>query len=239
MSIARSVLAMGFVLTAHGFAAADATFNHAYLVVGARAGGVELNVAALLAGRLTEYGGVTVETRSETAPFKPDDGALVILIGRADHHDALAAWLVSQRIPALTERDPGPEGFRVQSELDAPQQMIAAAAVDDRGTLYAAGEILRRVVIHADRIEVPEFTVRTAPAFEVRGTQYGQSHVAISKAKVRPWTDAETQRVILDYALAGANTFEADPGPMFDFLRSYGLMVQGGFGANTGNGPPE
>jgi len=81
-----------------------------------------------------------------------------------------------------------------------------------------------------------DFKIRTAPAFEIRGTQYGQSHVAKKLARVRDWTAAETQRVILDYALAGANVFNTGPGPMFDFIKSYGLMTQGGFGANR-SGP--
>lgn len=54
--------------------------------------------------------------------------------------------------------------------------------------------------------------MRTAPAFEIRGTQFGQSSVAKSLAHVRDWTEAETQRVILDYALAGANIFSTGPG---------------------------
>src|SRR5690606_32720426 len=79
-----------------------------------------------------------------------------------------------------------------------------------------------------------DLEVRTAPAFEIRGTQYGQSHIAKSVAKVRPWTDAETQRYIADLALAGANVFDTAPGPHFDFIKSIGCMTLGGFGANTG-----
>jgi hypothetical protein len=78
--------------------------------------------------------------------------------------------------------------------------------------------------------------VRSAPALQIRGTQYGQSGVAKSLAHVRTWSDAETQRVIMDYALAGANIFSTEPGPMFDFIKSFGLMTQGGFGANTAAG---
>ena len=78
-------------------------------------------------------------------------------------------------------------------------------------------------------IEVPQnIAIRTAPAFEIRGTQYGQSHVAKKLAHVRNWTEVETQRVILDYALAGANIFNTSPGPMFDFIKSFGLMTQCG-----------
>src|SRR5690606_22640323 len=121
---------------------------------------------------------------------------------------------------------------------DGPAHSLIAAGVDTRGCLYAVGEILRLVAFGAGHISVSDtLRVRTAPAFEIRGTQYGQSHVARTLGKVRPWTDTETERAILDYALAGANIFSTDAGREYEFLRSYGLMTQGGFGANTGSHP--
>lgn len=111
---------------------------------------------------------------------------------------------------------------------------MLAAGVDNRGCLYAIGELLRQALIQNGEITLPDdLHIRAAPAFEIRGTQFGQSHVAKRLAHVRDWTVEETQRVILDYALAGANIFNTAPGPMFDFIKSYGLMTQGGFGANT------
>lgn len=232
------------VLLAFGILAASPawsdSFSQVRIVVGARAGQVERNVAGLLRDRLTEYRGVTADVVDEAALRDGEDGALDVYLGIPSHHDACAAWFHAHRIAELTERNPGPEGFLVHSAMDAGPPLVIAAAVDERGTLYAVGELLRRTEFLADGVDIPaELDVRTAPGFEVRGTQYGQSHIAKSKAHVRDWTTEETQRVILDYALAGANTFEADPGPMFDFLKSFGLMVQGGFGANTGGGPPE
>lgn len=220
--------------------ASGAEFARADIVIGVRAGTVERNVAALLVERLTEFDGVRAGVVSERELAATPDGTLRVLLGRPESHDAIAMWMHDRRVPALTERNPGPEGFLFSSEASAAAPLVVLAGVDDRGALYAAGEFLRRARLHADRLEVPDrFEVRTAPAFEVRGTQYGQSHIAKSKAHVRDWTDHETRRVILDYVLAGANTFEAEPGPMFEFLKSFGLMVQSGFGANTGSGPPE
>jgi hypothetical protein len=113
--------------------------------------------------------------------------------------------------------------------------LLLAAGIDERGCLYVVGEILRKFTIRDGQLSFDEnINIRTAPAFEIRGTQFGQSHVAKKLAHVRDWTDKETERVILDYALAGANTFPVKAGKMFDFIRSYGLMTQTGFGANTG-----
>ena len=59
----------------------------------------------------------------------------------------------------------------------------------------------------------------------------------------REWTKAELQRAHLDYALAGANTFELDENNdrdgLFDFLKSYGLDTLAVIEGNSGSGPPE
>ncbi|MCP4642106.1 MAG: hypothetical protein GY851_16805, partial [bacterium] len=215
-------------------------FSEIAIRIGARAQPVERESADLLRERLTESSEVQVRVVEDTEEAPEPASFLTILLGVPDHHDRLTDTLEQRRIPPLSEQNPGPEGFHVQTLLDEPAPIVVAASVDQRGALYAVGEVLRRVVIHAASVEVPSgLCVRTAPAFEIRGTQYGQSGVAKRLARVRDWTHDETQRVILDYALAGANTFSTAPGSMFDFIKSYGLMTQGGFGANTGGGPPE
>jgi hypothetical protein len=190
-----------------------------------------LSEGSVVAARVEIDGPNTVDANSTT---------LHILLGTPETNGTLARWFEANRVKPLTDLDPGIEGFLVNFNSDENSNLLVAAGYDDRGTLYAVGEILRRIEFAPDGVRVPNnLTVRTAPAFEIRGTQYGQSHIAKSKALVRDWTDEETQRVILDYALAGANIFSTDPGPMFDFITSYGLMTQGSFGANTGSGPPE
>jgi hypothetical protein len=212
-----------------------AEFSRVYVQTGERAGAVEQNVAALLAERLSEPTGLPV--RVGRTPPPAEDETLVVVLGLPEHHDALAALFEQHRIAPLTDLEPGPEGYLVRL---LPDGVLLAAGRDQRGVLYAAGEILRRAVIRQAAVDIPTgLDVRTAPAFEVRGTQFGQSGVAKRLAKVRPWTEAETQRVILDYALAGANTFPAGAGAMFDFVKSFGLKTEGSFGANTGSGPPE
>ena len=217
-----------------------AEFERVVICVGGKAESVERRAAGLLKQRLTEASELDVRVEEEgRTSQRPADG-LVVLLGVPDHHAELARWLDAHRIKPMTERDPGPEGFLVRSYVDARPAMVIAAAVDQRGALYAVGEILRRAVIKERSVEFPaDLDVRTAPAFEVRGTQFGQSGVAKERAKVRDWTEEETQRVILDYALAGANTFNTGPGAMCDFIKSWGLMTEYNYGPNTGGGPPE
>lgn len=215
------------------------SFDSVVIRTGNDASPVEQRVAELLAERLTEPGEMPVRVESEAEPKALEDGALLVFLGQPIRHAAIRELFHKHRIPALTDLAPGPEGFLLRSFFDADPPVLLAASMDDRGGLYAVGEILRRAELGARDVQFSEgLHIRTAPAFEVRGTQFGQSHVARDVAGVRPWTRQETERAILDYALAGANVF-SDKGAYYDFLQSFGLMSQTGFGANTGSGPPE
>ncbi len=214
------------------------TYTRITIQSGSSASEIEKNITRLLKDRLTEAGIADVNiTPEQTAP---QSGELVILLGTPQRHVAIRKYMDDLRIRPLSDLAPGSEGFLLQ--YISKHAALIAAGVDERGCLYAVGEILRQITIRNGSMALPEnLHIRTAPAFEIRGTQYGQSGVAKRLAHVRDWTDAETQRIILDYALAGANIFSTGPGPMFDFIKSYGLMTQGGFGANTSGRdiPPE
>ncbi len=223
----------------------SAEFTRITIQLGVDATGVEKSAANLLASRISERltspesVRVVAETTLESESVPPPS-TLVVFLGIPEHHRAIQRALTAHRIPPLTDLAPGPEGFLLKSLRESERPVLLATGRDERGVLYAVGEILRRVVVREDRVICPlPLEIRTAPAFEVRGTQFGQSGVAKRLANVRSWTLEETQRVVIDYALAGANTFPTGPGPMFDFIKSFGLMTQGGFGANTGSGPPE
>ncbi len=59
----------------------------------------------------------------------------------------------------------------------------------------------------------------------------------------RTWTTHELERAHLDYALAGANTFELDENAgsdgLYAFVTSYGLDTLAVIEGNGGSGPPE
>jgi hypothetical protein len=226
---------MRWLLFALGLPCIAATYSSATVVVSPSATAVEQNVAVLLADRLHEKTGAGVElARSEAAP--PAGQGLTILIGMPTHSALLRAFLAAEKVAAPTMRDPGAEGF----VLHGAGRVLAAAAVDQRGSLYAAGEILRRVSVSvAGGFEFPEsLRLRTAPAFRVRGTEVSQGATMRDVTNVRLWTKAEWRRAVLDYALAGANLFSAS-GDDFEFLRSYGLMTHGGLNPNALSGHPE
>ena len=231
-----------FIPLLFAFSPSNESLNFTSIVIrtGIHATDVEQRVAELLRSRLSEPTGLQARIESETMPPHPATGEMVILLGIPANHDSISREMTAHRIKSLTTQDPGPEGFLLMILPGSNNPCLLAAGVDERGVLYAAGEILRHVEWKPTvcRISLPS-DVRTAPAFMVRGTQFGQSGVAKRLGKVRDWTEEETQRVILDYALAGANVLAVEPGPFYDFIKSFGLMTQDGFGPNTGTGPPE
>ena len=209
-------------------------FTNVVVQVGSNANEIELNIANLLIDRLKESGINNSRLESEADTNNNHKNKLLILLGIPENHNLITSNFDKYRIHQLTDLEPGPEGFLLKFINTSITPILLAAGVDERGCLYAVGELLRQVNIRNGIINISsKLNIRTAPAFEIRGTQFGQSHVAKKLAHVRDWTEEETQRVILDYALAGANIFPTDAGSMFDFIKSYGLMTQTNFGANT------
>lgn len=209
-------------------------FKNITIVTGNFASPVERNIADLLKNRLQEIPNIQVSLQTESTKLQSNPSDLQILLGTPGHHSLLNAQFKKLRIPKLSTLAPGPEGFLLQSVGDPNSLILIAAGLDERGCLYAVGEILRQLVFKEGQLALPNnLNIRTAPAFEIRGTQIGQSNVAKKLAQVRDWTEEETQRALLDYALAGANIFAAEDDSMYQFIKSYGLMTQTKFGANT------
>jgi len=230
----------GWLASAHG-----APFKSVVLQSGERAGEIERNVALLFAERVAELSSIPVRVTEEVTTGKLPVTELVILFGVPENHAGLRAQFQSQRIAPLTELSPGREGFLVKTIPRTGAGLLLVAGVDPRGLLYGAGEVLRHLVVRGNVLEFPDvLTVRSAPAFEVRGTQFGQSSVARNLAKVRPWAEADRRRAVLDMALAGMNTVEVSAGISADdsdyrLLKSFGLKTLVHYYPNAGDGPPE
>jgi hypothetical protein len=236
-SFIKALLASTFLLICLSLFPAKikaASYSGVQIQIGAGASPVEKRVAQLLSERLTEMNSIPVKVAVESAIPLPLN-TLNIYLGIPAHHGKLSALMTVNRIPALTGLAPGPEGFLLKFVKDKNNVVLIAAGIDDRGCLYAVGEILRQSVFKVNSLSLnDDIDIRTAPAFEIRGTQYGQSHAALNVAKARKWKPEETQRVIMDYALAGANIFsvDSDDDPMYDYIRSFGLMTLGDFHPN-------
>lgn len=146
---------------------------------------------------------------------------------------------------APTAANPGPEGFRLRTLPEENAMSVHAIGVDERGVLYAVGELLRRMDFDSAAIELSErLDIRSAPAFEIRGTEVSQGATMREITGAREWTEDEWQQAVIGYALAGANTFgmgHVGPSPSshYQFVKSLGLDVLTSFSPNVGTGPPE
>ncbi len=197
---------------------------------------VEQRYLELLTDRLRRIDGVEVEAVQDLSTDVRRDG-LVLLVGRPSNHAALAHKLSAWRVPKPTEKNPGPEGFVLRSQpLEGGGVTVLAAGVDERGVLYAIGEFLRQIEERGDGVVFPsQLDIRTAPAFEIRGTEPRQGHTVRELTGTRDWTEEERQDYLLDYALAGANTFAYE----YELPARYGLKSLVGHCPNVGSGPEE
>jgi len=227
----------GLVFAAAGYAA-ESRFDAVAIVAGGGADAVERRCVELLQTRLREITSAPVAVG--TAPAAAS--ALVIHIGTADSHPDLAALADALEIPMPAPLDPGAEGFVIAKRAGDPR--VIAAGADVRGVFYAVGELLRQAVGRGAQLGFPDaLHRRCAPRWPVRGQIVGQGHTMRELTGARAWTREELERAHLDYALAGANTFElgvdANACRMFDFLKSYGLAALTVVDGNTGKGPAE
>ena len=233
MKSIRFILTSIFLFTVLSNYGQSGYFRKAAILIGEKATPVEKRIGNLLVSRLEEMPEISARVVLNASGIEKDE--ILILLGIPENHTKISNFFGSGLIPPLTWLEPGVEGFLLRTMVENGKPFILAAGIDERGCLYAVGELLRQISFDENKgfSCLENMNIRTAPAFEIRGTQFGQSGVSKNLAHVRDWTEEETQRVILNYALAGANIFSTSPGPMFDFIKSYGLMTQGEFGANT------
>ncbi len=210
-------------------------YNAARIVPGQNADKVEQRYAALLADRLAEM---------SNARIVAGDAPLVIHLGTAASYPGLADLADRWNVALPRPLDPGEEGFVLASRSDGERLLVLAIGADRRGVLYAVGELLRQAEGRGDELEFPiGLDLRHAPRWPVRGLNVIQGHTMRELTGAREWTLDEWKRAHIDYALAGANTFDIETNtkwrPIYDFVRDYGLRAHTIISGNAGSGPPE
>ena len=221
-----------FLLSAKAF---GAPFDAVTVVTGAEANEYEQRYARLLQGRLEAKASIRVAVQDA-----PPQGGLAVYLGVAERHPLLRQVCEERGVRPPAHLDPGAEGFVLQS---LPDNTLVAIGSDTRGVLYAVGEILRQAVGRGDYVEFPmNLAMREAPRFRYRGTLAWQGHTITELTGARKWTEQEACDNVLNYALAGANTFElwaGEQGFLYRLVRDYGLMALTDINGNAGNGPEE
>lgn len=233
------------VLAAASWNAAAEEFRKAALVTADTLENTERNIINVLAERLRLPYGIEVKTIPQRTFTGMPSGEFCILFGLPDQHPCLLQACQGAGLDLPTVKDPGPEGFLLKALSGAAGTVtVLAAGVDERGLLYAAGELLRRITMQNGAAIIPEdLDVRTAPAFEIRGTEVSQGHTMRMLTGARIWSEEEWRNAVLEYALAGANTFaigHASPSSAerYNFLKSYGLKTMVAISPSQGTGPP-
>ena len=235
----RIVIALLLFLVS-GAAKAETSFTSVHLVPGTKTDAIESRYVKLLRDRIAE-----ITTAPVTVGAFPQGFAgLVVCIGTIPSHPELATRAKEFGVAPPSEFDPGAEGFILASKKVRGQQVVLAIGSDRRGVLYAVGEILRRMVGRDGTVSFPdELRIRCAPRWPVRGLIVTQGQTMRQLTGARAWTTLEWHRAHLDYALAGANTFELDENEgrdgLYAFVTSYGLNTLAVIEANNGSGPPE
>jgi hypothetical protein len=228
-------------LLAGSVARCETRFAAVHVVPGTKADAVESRYVALLRDRIAEI--TTAPVR--VGPFDQAGAAgLLVCIGTLASHPELASHAREVGVSPPEKLDPGAEGFVLASKKVHGRQIVLAIGSDRRGVLYAIGEILRQMVGRGGEVAFPEsLNLRCAPRWPVRGLIVSQGFTMRQLTGARAWTKDELRRAYLDFAFAGANTFELDenegPGGMYDYLKSYGLDTLAVIEGNSGSGPPE
>ena len=113
------------------------------IVQGSQATEIDRTIISLLAELLQDRSQIAVTITDQLNV--PEDG-LCLCIGQAAHHPVLTELCDQYQISQPTDKDPGPEGFVLKSVAadTGGGQLVIAVASDQRGVLYAVGEILRR-----------------------------------------------------------------------------------------------
>ena len=240
MSFLGRLICFVGILGFSGAVQGESRFSSVHLIPGSKADPIEMRYVELLKDRLTEAASIPITFGRLPEKFS----GLAIYLGTLESHPELASLAKQLAVALPDEFDPGLEGFVLSSKQLADRQIVLGIGTDRRGVLYAVGEILRQAEGRQTSIEFPtELNFRRAPRWPVRGLLVSQGATICELTGARKWTRDELRAAYLNYALAGANTFElnSDGGPddLYTYLRSYGLDLSTCFAANQGSGPPE
>jgi len=203
--LGSGLILFGSISRGYGEAAKFTAIHSIVIVQDVEASPVEQRIAEVLKTQIVSRTPVTIEVSQKRNP-----GAdLYVHLGKMRASGALHDLCKDHSVKPPGKEKPNPEGFAVKTVQDGQDRVVIAVGADDRGVLYAVGEILRRLRFEADQVELPAVDVSTSPGFRFRGFSANQGGTMRTATKARPWTEAEARGVMLDYALAGGNCFYA------------------------------
>ncbi|HUW60092.1 MAG TPA: hypothetical protein VMZ06_03720 [Candidatus Bathyarchaeia archaeon] len=205
------------------------------IVTGRQAGPPELRAGEIFRSRVIKRSAVAVDVVKEDAPDvgKMIAGADVVVVVGVPSRNELAATLIGDlemALPTLPNSDTAhPEGFAVKGGKVGATHYVVVAGVDERGTLYGVGHLLRAMTFLPDAVVIPPIDAVQKPAFLLRGGRpTGPGSRARDLGNLRPQTTDEHHEVMEDLMLLGTNVYEGDPAEM----AAYGMLTCFGRTAN-------
>ncbi len=149
---------------------------------------------------------------------KPVSGANPLIVVCLDNEAGILPSGIREALELLPAT--GKEGYKI-ALIDAKYLVIAGH--DERGVLYGAGQVLRKMELSDHKILVPNhFSVSSTPAYPIRGHQLGYRPKTNA---YDAWSVAQYDRYIRDLALFGANSIEIMPPRTDDDATSQNMKI--------------
>ena len=133
---------------------------HSILIVqDPEASPIEQRIGKVLKDRISRQASVQMEVSRVRKP-----GADVYIhLGKVRESGDLHDLCAQHQVRPPGKDKPNPEGYAVKTVVEGKDRVVIAVGADDRGALYAAGEILRRLRFEADQVELPAVDMSTSP----------------------------------------------------------------------------
>ncbi len=193
------------------------------IVLDPGASGREVHATEILAGRLEQHSAVQVRTTRSL----DEEVELCILLGRVGGGERLDKLCAKHEVRPPGKEKPYAEGYAVKTVALETGPAILAAGADNRGVLYAVGEICRQARYLPKAVVFGEMDVSTSPAYRYRGFSPSQGGSMMRRTGARAWTQEELLERVHDSVLAGGNAFYAGQrgGFRYDYLKSCDLLT--------------
>ena len=194
----------------------------------------EVQAAQILADGLQQHSAVQVRT----VRSMEEDAKLHVLLGRVGGGDRLDELCVKHEVRPPGKEKLYAEGYAVKTVGLETGQAILAVGADNRGVLYAVGEICRQARPQPDAVHFGRIDVSTSPAYRYRGFSPNQGGSMARRTGARSWTQEELLERLHDSVLAGGNAFYAGErgGFLYDYLKSCDLLTVDGVRPNQFRG---
>jgi hypothetical protein len=155
----------------------------------------EKTAATVLVEEVEKRTGIHLRTATEW----PESGAVIAITSTP----AVAGWRPVPTRPAQ------PEGYRLLAQTAGATPVVWLAGTDPRGTLFAAGRLLRKADWEKGEFSIATgLDISTAPAYPIRGHQLGYRAQANS---YDAFTVAQFEQYIRELAFFGVNSIEGIP----------------------------